>query len=207
MKKVLVLCLLVFLCGCQTVTDLDATITETIDLLESLETVKSANNDKGYYAYYVPPGVSNLVSEDTYNIFVIAGNKVLMNLDIADIISNEYYSDSVSADVIYGMADIVYERSDEMLDTAYVLSVYDYGEDHYLIDLDINDVHLVALIYIDYIPEVLYNMFVIGLSVETDATLVINDFSSLDIVDYHQETVDLFEIIVPQDGRVEELIK
>ena len=207
MKKVLVLFLLVLLCACQTVTDISATIEETIDLLASTETIKSTNNDKGYYAYYVPPSVSNLVSEDTYNIFSVSGNKVLLNLDVAAIISSEYYTDTFSVYDLYSIDDVVYERTDEMLDIAYSLSVYDYGDDYYLIDLNINDVYLIALIYINYIPEVLYNMFVIGLSVEVDCDLVINDFSSLDIVDYHEEAVDLFEIIVPQEGRVEELIK
>ena len=207
MKKVLVLFLLVLLCACQTVTDVSSSVNETIDLLESTASIMSANNDKGYYSYYVPPSVSKLVSENTYNIFSISGNKVLMNLDVAAIISNEYYTDTVEAYDLYSIADVVYERSDEMMDISYSLSVYDYGDDYYLIDLYINDVYLIALIDINYIPNVLYNMFVIGLSVEADYNLVINDFSSLDIVDYHQETVDLFEIIVPQEGRVEELIK
>ncbi len=206
MKKVLVCFLLVLLCACQSVTDVNAAIEETIDRLESVS-VMPANNDKGYYSYYVPPGVNNLVSKDTYNIFTVSGNKVLMNLDVAYIISNEYYSDTLSTYDLYGYADIIYESEDEMSDIAYTLSVYDYGDDYYLIWLAINDVHLVALISINYIPEVLYNMFVIGLSVETDHELVINDFSSLDIIDYEQEAVDLFEVIVPQDGLLEELIK
>ena len=80
-------------------------------------------------------------------------------------------------------------------------------DDKHLLYLIIDDVTIASLIDLDAIDQILYDMLVVGTSIRTRDDLIINDFSSRDVIDYHQETIDLFEIIVPQDGRLEELLK
>ena len=49
-------------------------------------------------------------------------------------------------------------------------------------------------------------MLIIAYSVEIDEKAVIDKYSAKDVIDYTKEQVNLFEIIVPKDGRLEELI-
>lgn len=206
MRKIaLVFLLVISLCGCQKVEDVTLAIDDVIAEVDKADLFIRRDHTKTYYRYFLPSGVGNIASADTYNILEYLGNKVLLNLDIAKIIIDEYYEGEKSEDVyVYG--EEVYKRQALIKETPYALAVYTI-EDYYLLSLGISDVTLISLVTSNYIDSVLYEMFVIGLSVEVDKERVISDFSSLDVIDYRQESIDLFEVIVPQDGRLEELIK
>lgn len=206
MRKIaLVFLLVISLCGCQKVEDVTMAIDEVIAEVGKADLFIRRDHTKTYYRYFLPSGVGNIASADTYNILEYLGHKVLLNLDIAKIIIDEYYEGEKSEDV-YAYGKEVYKRQDLVKEIPYSLAVYTI-DDYYLLNLGINDVTLTTMVTSNYIDSVLYEMFVIGLSVEVDKERVISDFSSLDVIDYRQESIDLFEVIVPQDGRLEELIK
>ena len=192
--------------SCARATDVKEAVETTVDLFVNSEINNAPNHDKTYYSYYLPQGVTNLESGDTYNILEIGGYKVLINIDIDQIISDEYYTDAKKSDV-YSLFEPVYSFEGRLYeDMTFDLRVYAIDDKH-LLYLIIDDVAIASLINLDAIDQILYDMLVVGTSIRTRDDLIINDFSSRDVIDYHQETIDLFEIIVPQDGRLEELLK
>ncbi len=207
MKRLfLVFIVLFLLVGCHEVTDIETAIDDTISLIESQELTIYDNHEKDYYSYYLPGGVMNLESTDTYNILSTNGVNVILNIDIDKIIKDAYYSDVQGVSETYAINDASISKNDTIDGIAYELEVYEYN-DRYLIELFINNADMITLVDRNNIDNVLYDMFIIGMSISTNNELVINDFSSRDVIDYHQEAVDLFEIVIPRDGRLDELIK
>ena len=192
--------------GCHEVTDITKAIDDTFALIESQDIDLKANHEKDYYAYYLPSGITNIESTDTYNILSTTSADIIVNIDIDKIIKDAYYSDVENVADVYALNEAYITKSGSVKGIAYELSVYNYN-DKYLIELFINNADIITLVDQNNIDNVLYDMLIVGMSISTNNDLVINDFSSRDVIDYHQEAVDLFEIVIPRDGRLDELIK
>ena len=192
--------------GCHEVTDITKAIDDTFALIESQDIDLKANHEKDYYAYYLPSGITNIESTDTYNILSTTSADIIVNIDIDKIIKDAYYSDVENVADVYALNEAYITKSGSVKGIAYELSVYNYN-DKYLIELFINNADIITLVDQNNIDNVLYDMLIVGMSISTNNDLVINDFSSRDVIDYHQEAVDLFEIVIPKDGRLDELIK
>ncbi len=207
MKRLFFVLLTLFiLTGCHEVTDITKAIDDTFALIESQDIDLKANHEKDYYAYYLPSGITNIESTDTYNILSTTSADIIVNIDIDKIIKDAYYSDVENVADVYALNEAYITKSGSVKGIAYELSVYNYN-DKYLIELFINNADIITLVDQNNIDNVLYDMLIVGMSISTNNDLVINDFSSRDVIDYHQEAVDLFEIVIPRDGRLDELIK
>ena len=208
MKKFL-LCLicLLLLSGCYQAKDINSEVDMTLRSLENVKSKKNANHLKKFYQYYLPTNVFSLESKDTYNIFKDQQFEFAMNLDIARIINKKYYhtTELVDSHFIYLKDYLILEKKDHVLNSDYRLSIYQC-DDLYLIDLTMNNVVLNACVRLNYVKDVLRNMFIIGDSVKTDDYEIIDKFSNKDVIEYHKEKIDLFKVIIPKDGRLEELI-
>lgn len=207
MKKFLLcLSLLLFLTGCYRA---DNVKTEVNDAISELATNKSNVNDnhiKRYYKYYLPPDVASLDSEDTYNVFGTEATTFVMNLDVGRVINDKYYhTNDYDNDSIYLNDYLVYELDGQVLNSNFDLNVYERN-DFYLLELSMNDVVFSACVRLNFVKETLRKMLIIGDSVDIDELAIIDELSNKDVIEYRKEKIDLFQIIIPKDGRLEELI-
>ncbi len=204
MKK-LFICFLVFiLLGCQyegsVADDAKDLVAKTTDLNYK------TNHNKKYYSYYKPRQVTSIVSEDTYNIFQVNGVDILLSLNVSDIINTAYYSDYVGQEFdFYDEQFIVYEDTKEINGILTGIRIYNY-ENNYLLQVTNLNVILAANVYENYVISTLRYMLILSSNVEINADNVIADFSNKETIDYEKEQVDLFEVIIPSSGSLEDLI-
>lgn len=206
MKKFFVCILVLLLTGCYSTSDINNEISSAFSELSNREFNLRHSNYKDYYAFYLPRSISNIKSEDTFNVFSFNDHMIVLNLDIATIINEKYYTSVTNAkEFIFDDEYLVYSDYNIFYDDYYRLNVYEYN-DYFLIKLNMNGVNMMSCIKLPLVKDVLMNMLIIAHSVEIDEKAVVENYSAKDVIDYTKEQVDLFEIIVPKDGRLEELI-
>ena len=130
----------------------------------------------------------------------------MMNLNIADIITYSIYSQKKDDSEIFENELIIYNRKNLVYaNKEYDLSIYKFSE-NYVVRLDSDDVVMASSMKENYVVNTLRQMILIASSVTVNYDAVIDNFSNKDFIDFEKEQVDLFKIIVPKDGRIEELI-
>lgn len=206
MKKFFVCLLVLLLSACYSAGNLEKEVELAFSELKDQELNLRHSNSKDYYAFYLPSSVVNIESKDTYNVFALNDHKIVMNLDVATIINEKHYTSVTNAkEFIFDEEYLNYSDYNIFNDQYYRLNIYNYN-DYYLLKLNMNDVVMMSCVKLQRVKDVLMNMLIIAYSVEIDEKAVIDKYSAKDVIDYTKEQVNLFEIIVPKDGRLEELI-
>ena len=206
MKKMFLCFLVLLMCGCTKVSDVRNEVDNLVKDMAGEEINLVANHKKKYYSYYVPTSVSNIESTDTHNIFEYNGVNIMMNLNITDIITYSIYSQKKDDSEIFENELIIYNRKNLVYaNKEYDLSIYKFSE-NYVVRLDSDDVVMASSMKENYVVNTLRQMILIASSVTVNYDAVIDNFSNKDFIDFEKEQVDLFKIIVPKDGRIEELI-
>lgn len=207
MRKILLVISLFFLTACNSVnSNIDSWMNDYLLGLSDEKFNLVSNHDKKYYNYYVPSNISNIESTSTHNIFKANNVDIIMNLNIADIISRKLYDKSVQNDKMYDDKYLIYTNNKHhFLDRSYTIDIYNLN-DKYLINIFINDMMLSSYVSLNDLKDIIRDMLVIGASCDVYEDKVLSDFSFKDVIDYHKEQVDLFEMIIPKDGVLEELL-
>lgn len=91
-RFVLILLALLLLCGCEAENysyRVNMAVDEAVDTALDVELPDSSTNNstKRFYSYYLPKGVGREEMDDTSNLFTIEGNRAILNLNVASIIS------------------------------------------------------------------------------------------------------------------------
>ena len=208
MKKILLCVLIVLLTACQKDVDVLSEVKDVVENFKSSDYTRETNHTKKYYDYYVPRDASLYESSGTYSIFLNNKNKILMSVDISKIINDKHYRSNAAVSITstYGFEDLIYQTKDIHDKSIFEIEIYQYA-DHYLINLNMNNANLSAMVKSNYVAETLDNMLLIATNVEVRKDVVIDDFYSKGSIDYKKDPVDLFEIIVPTDGRLDALIE
>lgn len=206
MKKLFLCFLVLIMCGCTKVSDVKGEVDSLIKTMSDEKINLVANHRKKYYSYYVPSNVSNIESTDTHNIFEYNGVDIMLNLNIADIITYNIYSQKKEDSEIFENELIIYNRKNLVYaNKEYDLAIYKFNE-NYVIRLDNDDIVMASSMKENYVVNTLRQMIMIASSVTVNYDEVIDNFSNKDFIDFEKEQVDLFKIVVPKDGRIEELI-
>lgn len=210
MKKILILLCLLCLCGCtQKQTDLKTSLKQELQTLAQAPIDNLADNNKPLYRYYIEPSIGRRQSTQTSNVFVLNNQEFVMNLDIASIINTRFYQSIMFEKKADTSAMISLNGSYldfNNLEYRYALSIYDFEDGNYFISLSMEYVNFYAYCgYADIEPLVL-SMMKIGKTVDVDTEKVISTYSSKQSNDYVKEKLDLFEKIIPDSGRIEELM-
>lgn len=210
MKKILVLLCLLCLCGCaQKQTDLKTSLKQELETLAQAPIDNLADNNKPLYRYYIEPSIGRRQSTQTSNIFVLNNQEFVMNLDIATIINTRFYENimfkkKADSSAMISLSGNYLDFNN--LEYRYFLSVYDFEDGNYFISLSMQYVNFYAYCgYADIEPLTL-SMMKIGKTVDVDTEKVINTYSSKQSSDYVKEKLNLFEKIIPDSGRIEELM-
>lgn len=209
-KKILLVLSLLALCSCSSNSNsLEADIKAKIQAVSSAKIGCIADNNKGLYSYYIEPSVGNIKSTKTSNVFTMSGYSIVMNLDIANIINEEYYKDQISRrkasgnEVIYLTGNYV-DCNDKTKN--YYLSVYSVEGGKYYMEL--NTAYVSFYTYADYviIDDIVEQLFVIAKTVEIDQQEVIAYFSSKPSELHEREKQVIVDQIISEEGRLDELL-
>lgn len=204
MKKLFICFLAFILWGCHYTVDISEAADNLISETANLD--YKSNHNKKYYSYYKPRQVNSIVSEDTYNIFEVNGVNVLLSLNISDIINSAYYTEYVGQEFdFYDRQFVIYEKAVEINDAPTGVRIYNY-DGNYLLQVSNLNVIMVANVYENYVISTLRYMLILSSNVEINTDNVIADFSNKETIDYEKEQVDLFEVIIPSSGSLEDLI-
>ena len=221
MKKraILLLCSLFFLSGCgvsqKSVID---EIANTIRMASKVDVGVETNRHRQYFDYYLPRGIGQRVNPnlDVENAeFILNNTSFYMSLDIAEVIINEYYDRLLKYKVnqhndIMKVGDTLINRSGELEDYANVMRDYSVivnklNEDDYFIYVSYGDVYFVSLSPLSEVNDIVYNMLVIGRSVQVDSELVLLNYSNK-VNTVIEQSYDLFETVFPESGIVADVL-
>lgn len=207
MRKCLILLLCLLLCGCDYVANYD--VERAFDFEEQESTVR-ANNITKYYSYYLPSDVQEEVKDSETVVLTYNNSQAVMNLNIPSIINNRFYTSYVLRDDGFFDDDkLVYTRESKYLDNnedqiSYIYNLYNYG-DQYLIHFMSSIVNFYGYAYQNDVAGLTSKMLLIAKSVETNKDDVINDYSSKDVINYEKKQINLFDLVLPVNGKLEEL--
>lgn len=212
MKKLPVLfaCLLLAGCTIQSNVDLQNEITEAI-ATSSTYTIHTPNISKSFYSYYLPAYIGRMQSTSSGNILNDRGRQFVMNLNVSSIINSNYYTEATSSLNANSLSDPIANIQGEYTDMneishSYYLSVYkvDY---QYLLELRSDTVEFYSISDALSTIQLAQDMYEIARSIDVDTNEVLATYSNKDTIDYKSEKIELFEQLVPESGRVEELFE
>lgn len=212
MKKLPLLftCLLLTGCTLQSNVDLQNEITESI-ATSSTYTIHTPNISKTYYSYYLPVNIGRMQSTSSGNILNDRGRQFVMNLNVSSIINSNYYTEANSSLSTDSLSDPVAYIEGEYTDInesihSYHISVYkvDY---EYLLEMRSDTVEFYSISDALSTIQLAQDMYEIARSIEVNTNAVLATYSNKDTIDYQSEKIELFEQLVPESGRVEELFE
>lgn len=210
MKRLLIILLALLLCGCSTYKDLDASLDEAFSNEHNVLSIRD-NNTVTYYNYYLP---SDLVEYDYKDNILLLGYKdsnIILNLNIPSIINEQYYKDYVAKDegffdedkLVYSHVGTYSDLRDREFDYFYRLYQYD---DRYLLHLMSRTVNIYSSCNKYDVVPISSKMLLLARTIKVDEDDVVTDYSTKDVIDYHKKQVNLFDLVVPVNGKVEELL-
>ncbi len=210
MKKILLLIILICLFGCTSnVANFEADLSRAIEKEKNIKSFYPDNN-KAYYSYYVDPSVGKIYSDQTGNIFLYQNTRFIMNLNVTDIINQKYYN-SENANAIQLHENLkMFSLNGEYTD--YNNNTYPYQCDVF----NLNDAYYLRFTskYVTFYAQGNYTsiinvapkMLQISKSIGVDEDKVITHFSSKETIEYKKETIKLFEVIVPINGKIQDIL-
>lgn len=209
-KKIFAFIGILLLSGCSTKTiDLQNTLNQTM-AETTAEKVFNNNMNKQLYSYYLPTNIGRYQSTQSTNVFSDRGRKFIMNLNVANIIQEAYYKDQ-EAEQTTSFKDPIaqleggYEDGQKSYH-AYTVSVFDQ-QGYYITAFESDVVEFYAVSDACSVAELCKDMMRIARSLKVNVVEVKNTYSNKKTVDYKSEKIELFEQLVPESGRVEELFE
>lgn len=209
MKKIYILFVLLFLTACSS-SNLNNDLDNLFNNIENIN-IYSTNNNLKYYSYYLPSDLGEKeITSDSITLSY-GESKIIMNLNISDIINSKYYSDSLlNDDGFFNENYLVYEKSgtftlkDETT-KQYTYKLYDYDK-YYVLYFKTNDIVFYGNIVKGDVKDVTRQLLIVAKSIDADEELVIADYSSKDTIDYQKKQIDLFNKQMPVEGSLSEML-
>jgi len=210
MKKfslVILMCLLL-LSGCRvdnkSVLELiDGTIDEAI----LLSMPKTVNMNKKLMSYYLQPSIGKMESSQTNSVFKMYDNLVVLNIDVAAVISKKYYTTVQLNNLrqLDAFENLVFEKEGSFPTATNIVRNYRYrlyqvSNKEYGILLQTSNLICVALVPIGDVLNVTTDMFLLVRSVRVDEDAVVSAYSQKELINYEKETLDLFDKLYPDEG-------
>ncbi|MBQ7223687.1 MAG: hypothetical protein IJS38_03850 [Erysipelotrichaceae bacterium] len=173
-----------------------------------------ANNArKKYYSYYLPKGAGNHDRDATSNLFSLYGNKAILNLDVAGILSSTYYGTGQEEELrdIDMLAAPEYNRTGTCLNSSgreirYSVSIASINDSDCYVLIQTVDFIFVAVCRKVESDEMVQDMMKIIRSCSPNVKTVIDDYSNVDPTHYTTRTISLFREILPESGKVSDYL-
>ncbi len=172
----------------------------------SQESVHTPNNQKTYYAYYLPSGIGRMDATQTSNTFNVNGHTFVMNLDVASILhetnpqeshlfDRKKASDSFQGSYIDGNGKEI----------QYLLEIYPSGNQN-IVYLKTDTLEFCSYTYAMDVAQIVEAMMRIARSTTVYRKQVIADFRLQNQITYETKKVELFENLVPENGTIDDLL-
>lgn len=210
MKRFLICLIAIGLVGCTTTAvPLKEQMQAEIEKANEIQAI-DGDNRKDFYSYYTEPSIGRISSSPSSNVFVKGGIRFVMNLNVSKIINEEYYKDVSenrdSSSVEHFLFAIEGQYSDVDLNIyEYRCEVYQYeGVTMVLMETQFMDFYAIG--NEREMLNVVGDMIHIAKTVQVNQTKIITAYSSKESVPYKKEALNLFEVAIPENGRVDEMI-
>ena len=212
MKKIIVLLLLVCLCGCKT-TNLDNINNELDEVFSNTENISyyRINNNMPYYSYYLPSDAGEDELDSDSIVLKYGESKIIMNLNIKDIVNSKYYSDyRLSDDGFFVPEYMMYENIGQYknldgLNKDYIYRLYNY-DGQYVLHLQTNDMNYYGSVASGDIRNATRCLLTIAKNTSINYDSIIADFSNKDVIDYKRKQIDLFDNSLPTSGELASML-
>lgn len=212
MKRILAIgCLVCLLAGCSSNIVSTGDIENTLAEAEQLPSYK-ANHFKKYYSYYLEPCIGRLQADSTSNIFCYNGIKFVMNLNVAKILQDVYYSEGESREsTLSALKDAEYSVQGTFEDSTsttqnFEVEVGEVGS-KYVLYMYAGNVEFFSVVNSNEITEIAEKMLCMAKTVNVSTERVKSDFSLRKDITYTAKKVQLFQSIVPEEGSIDELFE
>lgn len=210
MKRICLILVAFLLFGCaQSTQPLQEKIKNELDFVNTLNTVEG-DNRKEFYSYYIEPSVGKIVSNPSNNVFLKDGVQFVMNLNVSKIISEKYYTDALTSKDVASMEHLLFEIDGQYDDS--LLNSYDYRcqvyqyDNMYMLLLETQYMDFYTVTNENQLPEIASEMLKIARTIRIRQDEIISAYSSKEAIKYKKEALNLFEVAVPENGRVDEMI-
>ena len=212
MKKLLVLFLSLLLCGCVTFNE-DASKQGLNEVFKKDEDKIDyrQNNTTYYFDYYLPSDMSEVSFSDENVILNYSNSRLVMNVNIAGIISNQYYIEGIRDDGFFDENALYFSKVGNYLDVNnryidYLFNIYNQ-DDYFLLHLLSNKVNIYAFSYKGEEVETARHMLLLAKGTSVKDERILANYSTKDVVNHQRQQVDLFQYVIPKSGYLVDLIK
>lgn len=210
-KSLLIVCLLFIFSGC-VASDSNSLTNELDNVFNNIDSIKEyyPNNTMRYYSYYLP---SDMGEEeiDSESVTIRYNNStVVMNLNIADIINEKYYSDELlKDDGFFDEQYLIYEKTGTYLkdenQCQYTYKLYK-KDDVYIIHLKTVDINFYGSSNISDVIELSKHLLMISKSITSEKDTILKNYYKKDVIDYSKKQIDLFDSSLPSNGKLSDML-
>ncbi len=164
----------------------------------------------GIYSYYKEPSIGRVSSEQTSNIFVKDGVRFVMNLNVSAIVNEKYYENSASISTPQNM-EVLAECTGTFADFMGQEHPFDIQlsrlEDQVFTSMKTDLLEFFSISNELEALQTAETMMRMARTVRVDNEAVIAAYSGRQEIDYVRKRLELFQNVVPENGRIEELFE
>ncbi|MDO4702217.1 MAG: hypothetical protein Q4A47_06340 [Erysipelotrichaceae bacterium] len=210
MKRILIILLCFMLSACHSAKDLKSDLDVSLQHLEKTQYKTSVSHRKPLYSYYLQKGVGSVDSYQFGSLLKYQDAYFVMNLNAQSIINEKFYKNTLVEQQVDHKKRL-YQRESEYVDyngksNAYKLEVYDM-DGEYFIYLTTALFEFYAQVSSVDVEPISYQMLKIAKTVKVDKEKVISLYSNKESIEYVKQQVKLFEVAIPESGRLDEMVK
>lgn len=168
------------------------------------------NNFSKYLEYYVPSDVFQCDSNDMSYVFDYNDSRLIMNVNVSGIINRDYYDTKITSEGFFDKNALVYSHSGVFLgndgkESEYLCEIYQYDL-QYLIYFNCQDIIMYAYTYKSDVVALCSRILLMAKTVNVKQDAIIADYSNKDVVDYRKQQINLFESVLPVNGRIDDMM-
>ncbi|MFV0380522.1 MAG: hypothetical protein ACK5KQ_06845 [Anaerorhabdus sp.] len=204
MKKIMLIFMIILIAGCSGNKQLlERQLVEKLDNVSKTQAI-SANNQKAFYSYYLEPSVGRRKVGKTYNIFIKDNLEFAMNLNIPFILTKEE-SENKSYDIepIMSYDGSYVDINNQELE--FKCNIYQ-NRSHSYIEFNTKYMNFYASGSLTEVVGIADNMLTIAKSVTINEDRILTAYSAKEIVEFEKEQLKLYEVMIPENGRIEEMM-
>ena len=208
MRKCFILLLLCFLLSA--CVDSSYSFTKELDKhFDNIDTLASyrINNVMDYFSYYLPKDMQEETLDSNSVLLRFNNSHIIMNINIPNIINTKYYVDNSFYDEkLYDSNKEIAHYEGTYKDFDKNLRLYRFGlfqyDDKYMLHLMTSEMNYYGNVAYEDISDVVYHLLTIMKNTIVNHDMIIADFSSKDVIDYHKKQINLFDKTMPESGEL-----
>lgn len=215
MRKWMIVFLMVLLVGCNVSAEsLSDRIEVSINNSIEAKPATIVNHTTKLYQFYLPFHMGKKASNSTSVLLQSNDVDIVMSIDAANIIMQRFYRTSLNSNQLREIptyAKVVFDQSGQYLSSNqvtlnYRLIVSQVDEYLYSIVLQSDAVLLSAVTPLALVETIVFDMMTVAKSTKVNRETVVSMYSNKQIINYQRQTLELFEQIAPESGRVADMI-